>query len=279
MNLKQVRGPEADVHGVWTRRDSGGIAYYELTGFPDLLVAFTTRSGGVSHGMWRTLNLSFDVGDHETPVRENWDRLRAALRLPSIVTMRQTHSDTVLPIDDEDTPSETMEGDACFTGLPGIGLGVRVADCLPVYIFSVDGRCAGVAHCGWRGTASGIAWKTAHLMSRRFSVPPSNLRFALGPSICPACYQVNDDVVREFEAHFPAGSRFFTPSRMGRNRVQFSLDLRAANRWLLADAGLTEVASLDRCTFERETEFYSARRDGTTGRNLALIALRPSATS
>lgn len=277
--MTRSAGPEAGARGGWTLRNSGGIAYYALAGFPNLLIAFITRSGGVSRDKWETLNLSFDVGDSETHVRKNWDMLRAALRLPSIVTLRQTHSDIVLPIAYDKTPPETLQGDACFTGLRGLGLGVRVADCLPVYVFSADGRCAGVAHCGWRGTVARIAERTARQMSRRFAVPLSDLHFALGPTICPACYPVGEDVAQEFSARFPAGGRFLARAQPGHHHAQFSLDLRAANRWLLTGTGMKCAGSLDRCTFEGASEFYSARRDGTTGRNLALVALRtPTAT-
>lgn len=277
--MTQCPDPGATTRGRWESHVTDGIVYYELTGFPGLLIVFVTRSGGVSRGMWKTLNLSFDVGDREYHVRENWDRLRTALRLQAIVTMRQNHSDTVLPIAYGKTPPEILEGDACFTGLPDVGLGIRVADCLPVYVFSRDGRCVGIAHCGWRGTVARIAEKTARQMSRRFAVPLTDLCFALGPAICPACYPVGEDVMQEFSTRFPAGGKFLTSMRPSRNRAQFSLDIRAANRWLLAETGLTEAVSLDRCTFEGPAEFYSARRDGRTGRNLAIVAVRtPAAT-
>lgn len=260
--------------GKWVRREANGVSFFELAGFPSLSIAFVARGGGVSRDVWRTLNLSFDVGDRDYHVRENWDRVRTALRLPSIITMRQTHSDTVVPIAYDKTPQDVLEGDASFTGLPGVGLGIRVADCLPVYIFPVDGRCAGIAHCGWRGTADRIAEKTARLMARRFSVPLSSLCFALGPTICPACYPVGEDVVRTFSDRFPAGDKFLVPNRPSRGRGQFLLDIRAANRWLLAETGLSEAGSLDLCTAENPTDFYSARREGQTGRNLAVVSLR-----
>jgi YfiH family protein len=260
----------------WHLKSRDGIEHYEYSPGPKLLLAFLTRRGGVSRDEYDSLNLSFDVGDKTYHVEENYARTRRALRLPMILTVKQKHSDTVLPIAYEQTPSELLEGDACFTDRAGLGLGIKVADCLPVYIYAVDSACVGIAHCGWRGTAARIADKTARLMSRRFSIPLPDLRFALGPCVCPNCYYVGDDVRDRFSETFPARDKFFAPVAPNRGHVKYSLDIRAANRWLLKEMGLTETRSLGLCTRETANLFYSARRGKTTGRNLAVIALRSS---
>jgi polyphenol oxidase len=258
----------------WQLKSQDGIEHYEYSPDPKLLMAFLTRRGGVSRDEYESLNVSYDVGDKAYHVEENYVRARRALRLPTLLTVKQSHSDTVLPIAYERIPSELLEGDACFTDRPGIGLGLKVADCLPVYIYAADLRCVGIAHCGWRGTAARLAEKTARRMSRRFAVPLPDLRFALGPCICPNCYQVGDDVRVRFGKDFPAADKFLTPAPPNRGHVKYSLDIRAANRWLLKEMGLTEARSLSRCTCETGSQFYSARRGKTTGRNLAVIALR-----
>jgi polyphenol oxidase len=260
----------------WQLKSEAGVDYYECSPDPKLLLAFFTRRGGVSHGDYESLNLSYDVGDKTYHVEENYARVKRALRLPTILTVKQSHGDTVLPIAYERTPPELLEGDACFTDRAGLGLGMKVADCLPVYIYAADLRCVGIAHCGWRGTASRIAEKTARQMSRRFSVPLPDLRFSLGPCICPNCYHVGDDVRVRFDQDFPAADKFFTRVPPNRGHLRYSLDIRGANRWLLKEMGLTEARSLSLCAREAETLFYSARRGKTTGRNLAVIALRSS---
>ena len=260
----------------WQLKSDDGIECYEYSPDPKLLMAFFTRRGGVSHGDYESLNLSYDVGDKTYHVEENYVRVRRALRLPAILTVRQNHSDTVLPIAYERTPAELLEGDACFTDRPGFGLGLKVADCLPVYIYAADLRCVGIAHCGWRGTAARLAEKTARQMSRRFSVPLPDLRFSLGACICPNCYHVGNDVRLQFGKDFPATGKFLTPAPPNRGHVKYSLDIRGANRWLLKEMGLTETRSLELCTHEADSLFYSARRGHTTGRNLAVIALRSS---
>jgi YfiH family protein len=264
---------------IWQLKSDDGVEYFEYSPDPRLLLAFFTRRGGVSRGPYESLNASFAVGDEARDVGENLARARRALGLPVIFTLKQTHSDTVLPIDSEWPSTEVLEGDAYFTNRTGRALGLKVADCLPVYIYAEDSSCIGIAHCGWRGTAARLAEKTARQMSRRFHVPLQDLRFALGPCICPNCYEVGDDVRREFNKSFPLPDEFFSSIEFGVRRSavgvsRFRLDIRAANRWLLTELGLLETRSIALCTFEEDRLCYSARRDKTTGRNLALIALR-----
>jgi YfiH family protein len=251
-----------------------------------LQLDFFTRRGGVSPAPYDSLNASLAVGDDARNVRENLARARQAIGVQSILLMNQIHSDKILTITGERTPPRRLEGDACITDRAGLALGLTVADCLPVYIYGAYADCIGIAHCGWRGTAARLAEKTARQMSRRFHVRLSDLRFALGPCICPNCCEVGEDVQREFDKSFPWPGRFFSsgPGAVpaGHSPIanrhspfaKYRLDLRAANRWLLAKIGLLETKSIERCTYEDADLFYSARRDRTTGRNLAVIALR-----
>ncbi|MBN2465049.1 peptidoglycan editing factor PgeF [candidate division WOR-3 bacterium] len=263
----------------WQLRSADGVQYFEYSPHPKLILAFCTRRGGVSHDPYESLNTSFAVGDDSRNVEENLARVRRALRLLTIQTVKQTHSDTVLPIAGGPVLTEMLTGDACITDQAGMGLGLKVADCLPVYLYAEDSGCIGIAHCGWRGTAAKLAEKTARELSRHFSVQLSNLRFALGPCICPNCYEVGDDVRAEFEKSFPVPDKFFSPvagtAAVRHSPVaEYRLDIRAANRWLLMELGLLETRSIALCTFEDDRLCYSARRDKTTGRNLAVIALR-----
>ncbi|HTW90434.1 MAG TPA: polyphenol oxidase family protein [bacterium] len=195
----------------WHLSSANEVEYFEYSPKSRLVLAFFTRRGGVSSGVYESLNTSFQVGDDAGNVERNFARVRLALRLPAILTVRQTHSDIVLPITDEPTPSEALEGDACITSRAGLGLGLKVADCLPVYMYAADSSCIGIAHCGWRGTVARLAEKTAQRMSREYSVPLHNLRFALGPCICPDHYEVGQDVRQEFAKTFPDPDRFLSP--------------------------------------------------------------------
>lgn len=209
-------------------------------------------------------------------VPEGVSRIKQVLGLSAVITMKQTHSDTVLPIDSGAVSPEGLVGDGAFTSRAGIGLAVKVADCLPVFVYDVLCRCVGIAHCGWRGTAARLAERLVRTMSERLSVPLSDIRFALGPCICPDCYPVGEEVVDRFKSDFPSAESFFRPLTLSESTpgLGVGLDIRAANRRLLKGLGLSELPGLELCTREYKDRFYSARAQNGGGHNLALIALR-----
>jgi YfiH family protein len=253
----------------WKTKSAGKLVYYELA-FGEVVAAIATRQGGVSAEPFDSLNLSPEVGDLPESVARNRGLLEEALELARLTTLTQVHSDRVHVVPFEG--KGVHEGDALHTPEPWIGLGVKVADCLPVYVFAQDASCVGIAHCGWRGTAACTAGKLAVRMSEHHGIPAFELRFTTGPCICPECYEVGPDVFEEFRRSFPDHSRFLTPS--ADKDQTWHLDLRAANRHLLTGIGLQETASLDLCTFENPDLFYSARRERVTGRNLAVISIK-----
>ncbi len=278
----------------WELRAGSGVEHYRSEPVPGVRLIFTTHRGDISAGPCESLNLSRDVGDDLTAVVENCARLQRGVELPRLFTMNQVHSDTVLSAQPEPAGSGLPEGDACFTSRPGLALGIKVADCLPVYIYARDASCIGIAHCGWRGTAARIAEKLARQMAAEKSLALADLCFALGPCICPSCYTVGDDVVLEFGRNFQDTSSFARPAQTRKtmdNRtltndqekscVQspssvgrfYHLDLAAANRHLLIELGLVESLRLDLCSFENPGQLYSVRRDTATGRNLAVIVM------
>ncbi len=256
----------------WRLKSVAGLEYCLWQGSGVSLI-FTTRSGGVSPVPYDSLNLSFSVGDTPTNVQRNWSRVSAALGLSTVFTMRQVHGNGIVAVDDISHHSVCIPpgGDGCYTTSLDTPLGITIADCLPVYLFAPDQRGIGIAHCGWRGTVAQLAPKLACQLAAAVGIEPAALRFALGPCICPSCYTVGDDVAREFEAHLPNGKDYLLrlPTEPGKER--FALDLRSANRSLLSELGLEEVASLPICTFENKVHCFSARRERTTGRNLACI--------
>jgi YfiH family protein len=270
MPTHDARGrlPRESSTETWLAVTHCGICWYELQ-LASVRLIFTTRINGASSPPFAGLNLSYDVGDNPDCVKENWNRLNAVLGHP-VITLKQVHSTTVVPILSGVAPAGPPEGDACFTDRHGPALAIKVADCLPVYVFAADGSCRGIAHCGWRGTAGRIAEKLCCMMSRQFKLALTDLRFALGPCICGECYVVGEDVRRALAAASPTAGRFLLPVRDNSSGT-WLLDLRAANRWMLKEMGLTEVTGLDLCTKENPELFYSVRRDSRTGRNLAII--------
>jgi YfiH family protein len=219
-------------------------------------VAVSTRQGGVSVGRCQSLNIATHVGDDLVAVAENRRRLRAALALPGEpLWLKQVHGIAVADSDASATgltQSTALTADAAVTRLPGRVLAIQVADCLPVVFASRDAQVVAAAHAGWRGLAAGVLEATVAAMK----VPANELHAWLGPAIGAAQFEVGDEVRAAFVSIAPQAAAAFERNASG--RWQCDLALLARQR-LAADP-------------ER---FFSYRRDGETGRQTALVWLRP----
>jgi polyphenol oxidase len=233
-----------------------------LSGIPH---GFTTRVGGVSHGPYRSLNLSSTVGDDEGAVRENWARLRGATGL-AFARVRQVHGCRVVEAGAGTEPME--EADAVVSAAPGVAACVSVADCVPVLLADPRSGAVAAVHAGWRGTIDGAVAAGVRALVDRHGARPGDLLAAIGPAIGPCCFEVSRDLAERFRERM--GPSFATPRNHG-SRV----DLWRANEALLRGAGLSRrrVENLNRCTSCEDVTFFSHRRDeGRTGRQVAFIA-------
>lgn len=188
------------------------------------------------------------------------------------VLLRQVHSDIVHVV--RSAPEERLTGDALVTGVPGLLLVVRTADCLPVFLVDEANRAAAAVHCGWRGTKEKVLARTVEVMGATFRSDPAGLRAAFGPAVARDCYEVGAEVREAFlKAGFPPA---VFSGRAGRTD-KFLLDLVAANLFLLTRAGVDEsrVYVTGGCSHCRP-DFYSYRRDPSERRRLHnFIGLRP----
>ncbi|MGH3745343.1 MAG: polyphenol oxidase family protein [Mycobacteriales bacterium] len=235
--------------------------------FDGLTAVVTTRYGGVSEGPYATLNLADHVGDEPGAVRENRDRVAAALGVESLTGMDQQHTAHVHVV----TAAEAGTGhhgggfpatDALVTDVPGIALTVVVADCRPVVLWDA-GHCAvGVAHCGRNGILGGIVDATLAAMRERFG--STEVVAGIGPGIAGCSYEVGADEIRAFDAAFPDVPGLLAPTRPGHAR----LDLLAALRHQLRDIP-TQVLPGDTYT---DPDLFSHRRERPCGR-FALVAV------
>ncbi|MEA2450441.1 MAG: purine-nucleoside/S-methyl-5-thioadenosine phosphorylase / adenosine deaminase [Thermoleophilaceae bacterium] len=207
---------------------------------------FSTRMGGVSPPPYQSLNLGILTDDDQDRVAENRRLLatRVGLDPERVVWGRQVHG-TGLQEWDGPLQGECRDVDGHLTSVPGLGLLVIVADCLPVALVA-PGRAA-MLHCGWRGLAGGIVERALE----RFEERPAA---AIGPGIGRCCYEVGPEVLGAF-----AGLEGVASGRM--------LDLRAVARRKLEAAGVSTIEDVDLCTSCRADLFFSHRRDhGVTGR-------------
>lgn len=226
-----------------------------------LVHAFTTRLGGVSTGTFESLNLSRRDGEADGAVEENRARVKAALGLDHLVFARQVHGNTVIRIDSAPANGAAGEGDAMMTNVPGIGLAVQTADCVPLLLFDPDNRAIAAVHSGWRGTAQEIAKATLMAMHDAYGTHANRVRAAIGPSISPAHYRVGPEVIEQFGSLFGDTEGLVGPrDAEGGGR----LDNAGAVRRQLIEAGVLPDAiwMSDACTFADDNLFSCRRAKG-----------------
>jgi polyphenol oxidase len=235
-----------------------------------------TRQGGVSPSPWASLNLGGTVGDERANVVENRQRIFdfAGRPVQSIYDVWQVHGTHILssraprPLD---APHE--QADAILSDHPDVTLFMRFADCVPILIHDPVRRVVGIVHAGWKGTLARIAGLAVQRMKSEYGSHPADILAGIGPSICRDEYEVGLEVAEESRDVFPDGEGQVIIEREQR----FFLDLWAANRIILEEAGLLsdhiQVAGL--CTARNLQDWYSHRAEnGRTGRFGAFIALR-----
>ncbi|MDQ3906155.1 MAG: peptidoglycan editing factor PgeF [Actinomycetota bacterium] len=222
----------------------------------------TTRQGGVSAPPYASFNLGDHVGDRPEAVAANRERLASGLGLPvqRVVWMDQVHGRTVTVVNGPQQ-QPIPASDALITTEPWLALAVLVADCVPVLLADPVGKVVAVVHAGRVGARAGVLPATLQAM-RDLGARIDKLEVLLGPSACGECYEVPDRMQTDVEAHLP-GSACRT------RRGTAGLDLRAGLWRQLACAGVARIGVDPRCTMEDPT-LYSYRRDGVTGRLVAL---------
>ena len=263
----------------WREGESGVRALVceplEREGFAN---AFSTRGGGVSAFPENSLNLAGFDQDSAENIRENRRRFFSLLEGRwTLAACWQVHGSQVRVVRDaEDTRSEREHCDALTTRAPGLLLGVKTADCVPVLLGDArTGACAAV-HAGWRGTLAEIVKRALASMREEFGTEPRDVRAAIGPAALACCYEVGHEVIEAFRAKFPNADSLFTPTRDGHALA----DIQGANRQQLAESGVApeRIHALPLCTICRPELFFSYRRDrklhGRTGRLLSVIGLR-----
>ena len=195
-------------------------------------------------------------------VRESRNRFLKQLDLEdgSLTVAGAVHGADVARVDHA---QEAIDGvDALITDKPGIALFATYADCYPIVLWDPKHHAAGLVHAGWRGTEAGVALAAVKAMQKEYGSDPSDIQAGIGPGICGLCYEVGAEVAGRFDARFtrPQGDAFL-------------LDLAAANRAQLQEAGVSDIFTIDLCT--RETDYLPSHRRDHDGRRFgAIVAIR-----
>ena len=244
---------------------------------------FSTRLGGVSQGCYASLNLSFDRGDREEAVRENFRRIGAAIgvRCEDMVLSRQTHTTNVRVVTEVDRGKgivrerDYTDVDGLVTDVPGICLVTSYADCVPLYFVDPVKKVIGLSHSGWRGTVGKIGKKTVEVMKDTFGSDPGDILAAVGPSVCMDCYEVSGDVIERVKEAF--AEHLWEQLFYRKPDGKYQLDLWKANELIFREAGIRpeHIAVTNVCTHCNSDILYSHRAAGDKRGNLcAFLALK-----
>jgi len=230
--------------------------------------AFTTRYGGVSSGIYASLNLAQKAGDDIEKVKENYARICRALGINTsdIVRNAQVHGNRIRVVTKEDTgklfTQTPPEADGLITNSPGVALMVYTADCVPVILHDPVKNVIGAVHAGWRGTASNIAGEAIKKMKDVFDCNCGDIRAAIGPCISKCCYETDSDV------------SLALPEFSAKHGAKFMVDLKEANRCLLDKAGVRNIEISEECTSCKNDKYWSHRKTkGKRGIQATIIML------
>jgi hypothetical protein len=270
---------------------------------PWLVHGFSTRRGGVSDVYGKgALNLGVTEHDTRENVSQNRELFARAIgavdgkKLWPLVQVKQVHSGVVHRVTSSE--QEALTGDGLITNLPGVLIGVKTADCIPVLVVDTKKRAVGAFHAGWRGTVARIVEKGIGEMRKFYGSSPRDIQAAIGPGVHRCCYTVGEELVHQFESQFAYAKELFheeydfeslhnkypmlflnqrAPGH-GEPATKIQLDLIEANRRQLLDAGLKEqnIVVFDNCTSCDTRQFFSHRAEqGKTGRMMAAIGIKP----
>lgn len=246
-----------------------------LDGASGIVHGFFGRRGGVSTGLYSSLNCGAGSDDLPDNVRQNRTRLMSALELTgtALHTLYQVHGREVVRIDGTEPEDQRPKADAMVSNVPGVALGILTADCVPVLFADPVAGVIGAAHAGWKGALSGVTDATVDEMTR-LGARADRIIGVLGPAIAAESYEVGPDFPAPFLAENPEATNFFRPSARAGYHM-FDLCLYVEQRLNRAGIGTVERLRLDTCRDNKR--FFSYRRathqgEADYGRELSVIA-------
>ncbi|NLG03589.1 MAG: peptidoglycan editing factor PgeF [Clostridia bacterium] len=268
-------------------RDGQGVCYLTFSKWSEwqdqVRHGFSTRIGGVSSGIYESMNLSYSRGDDDQCVTENLKRMTAALNVSAekIVCMSQEHTANVIEVTGKDCLQGEKEPrikgfDGMITNEPSIVLMTFHADCTPLFFYDTKNHAIGLTHSGWRGTAKKIGAVTVKMMQERYGTRPEDVMAGIGPSICKACYEVSEDVIKEFAKSFSKEEMEQIITAHENQDGKYQLDLWKANELILLEAGVKpeHLDVTDLCTCCKPDFLFSHRAsNGKRGSLAAFLSL------
>ena len=247
-----------------------------LSDVPGISHGFFTKNGGVSSGLYASLNIGFGSGDDRAAVTENRARAMAALDLPAaaLTTVYQVHGTTVARVQDPWRHDAAPKADALVTNRPGVALGIATADCAPVLFADLEAQVVGACHAGWKGALGGVTEATIAAMEE-LGARRNTIRAVVGPCIAQVSYEVGAEFRAAFLERDQDFDRFFAA---GAKPEKYQFDLPGFVLHMLGRSGLADACWTGHDTRAEEDLFFSYRRstlsqEGDYGRLLSSIAI------
>lgn len=241
---------------------------------------FSTRLGGVSCGHFASMNLGSDAiqdGDAPENIQENFRRIADSIGIEtaSIVISKQVHKTNIRLVNESDRGKGLLrerdfdEIDGLITNTPKVTLVTKYADCVPLYFVDTVKKAIGLTHSGWRGTVMKIGKITIERMQEEFDSNPEDIIAVIGPSICKDCYEVGEEVAKEFMNAFDENTN--NDIIFDKGNGKYLCDLWAANRAVLSEAGLKSenIHTSQVCTACNSELLFSHRKSGGKRGSLA----------
>lgn len=249
---------------------ANNIPYIEFTPFDKfdwVKLHFSTRLGGVSSGIYSSMNFSFDRGDSYNNVLRNYELFLDTMDLETsnCVCTKQTHTVNVMEADYSmagmgiTKPRSYDNIDGLITNKKNLCLVTYFADCVPVFFVDPVNRCIGASHSGWRGTVGNITHETVQLMSSVYGSKPGELHTFIGPSICQQCYEVDENVASQFADSYLENETDAVIKVKGNGK--YLLNLQAANYFNMVHEGINpeNIGMTDICTSCNSNLLFSHR--------------------
>lgn len=244
----------------------------ELAVMPGIRHGFFGRKGGVSTGIYDSLNIGLGSDDDARAIRDNRSLIRDALGADDLLSCFQVHSAKVMTVTE---PWRTRpQADGMVTKQPGLALCILSADCVPILFADPDAQVIGAAHAGWKGAIAGVCEQTLEAMEK-LGAARSKITAAIGPAIQQASYEVGPEFRDTFVGEHEWTDRLFTAGRDDRSHF----DLTGYVHAILQREGVDQIEKIDHDTCAMEADYFSNRRrnhrgEPDYGRNGSVILLR-----
>ena len=245
----------------------------KLLKFKNIKHGFFNRAGGVSKGIYKSLNCGLGSNDNINNIRKNIDRVCKIIgcNKNNLILMSQIHSNIVHKV--SKIPDKKLKGDSLVTNRKGIALGILTADCAPILIYDPVNNLIGAIHAGWRGAYKKIVSNTL----KKFKFKGSNFKdliVVIGPCISKKNYEVKRDFFNKFITNEQSNKKFFNYKN---NKMYFSLSDYIKQNFL--NLGVKNVEIIKKDTYKTSNNFFSARKSlknklNDYGRNISVIMIK-----